>query len=412
MKKLFFGVVFTLVWAAGANVFAQTSNIVPYVTEIRAETRNNLVRLTWIDSPDLRGPVYIYRSARPFNSAIPANIRPVVVSYGEQFFIDDIFDMDNVYYYIAASDISGRRFDLILPQINSTSLIAAQSQEGASPVRPGQPVAAAPAIGIYNFRAAEDGEKVILTFDITANLQVGMQHRNAILYRSMQPISISEDLLNSVIVQSGISSPFIDFPVPGFPWYYAIIFEDEIRSGNIGIVPGVNTTVSAVTIFREQVQEQEQFLRPIPLPILTLNEARGDSVFLTQTPSRIPLGVEAENILRYAPLPHREAFIFKSPRVFAVDLAAPKSGEESVLFQIVNDYFLNSEWEDARISLQRFLSLPRSAEAEVRARFYLGQALYYTGYYRQALMEFLAIRTFDPAEANAWIDAVLTALVY
>jgi hypothetical protein len=211
-------------------------------------------------------------------------------------------------------------------------------------------------------------------------------------------------------VQSGITSPFIDLPTPGFSWFYTVIFEDEIISGNMGIKPGINSTVNAISIYSDQIQEQ--LLRPIPLPILTLQDTRDGNVFLTQIPGQIPLSAEAVNMLRYVPLPPREPLNKKNPRVFAIDLSAPASGEDFALFQIIRDYFIVFDWENTRTSLQSFLSLQRSKETEARARFYLGQALYYTGNYRLALMEFLSFRTSNPQEANEWISVVLAAMVH
>jgi hypothetical protein len=407
MKKRFFPVFFTLFLATAAGIFAQSRDHTPYVSQIKVESRNNLIRITWVDSPDARGPVYIYRSARPFSGAIPANIRPVVVRYGEQYYIDDSDDMKNLYYFIAASDTSGKRYDIILPRINSASLDPVQSAEEAAAKPEAEELEAVEkAQGIYNLKARQDGERVIITFD------KDNKNRNAILYRSMQAITRSQDLLNAVIVQSGIDSPFVDFPVPvpGITWYYAVIFEDEIASGNMGIKPGTNATVTPVTVTSEQPVERN--LRPIPLPVLTLRNTVPESYFMTEIPEQVPLNAISESILRDTKMPSKAPLKLKKPRVFSVDLVAPTGGEESALFQIITEYFITFKWEDARISLQRYLSMPRSKDIEARARFYFGQTLYYTGNYRESLMEFMSIRSIYSAEANRWIDAVLSAMVY
>jgi len=378
----------------------------PYVTQIRAESRNNLIRITWVDSPDARGPVYIFRSARPFLGSIPANIRPVTVRYGVQYYIDDTDDMENIYYFIAASDTSGRRYDVIIPQTNSTNVNLSQEQtaeispastfaEARTPVQPVQ--------GISYLRANRDGERVIITY-ITS-----IPDKNAVLYRSMQPVRQPQDLLNAVIVQSGIRSPFVDFPVPGFTWYYAVIYEDEISSGNMGIRPGINATTTGVSISGEITAEQA--LRPIPLPMLALRNAVGEGFFLPEIIEQIPLSADAASMLRDTIITGRVPHVLKTPRVFVVDLQSPSSGEESALFQIVNEYFCLLDWEGARVNLQHYLSLPRSSDVEVRARFYLGQTLYYTGNYKEALLEFLFIRSIYPSEMNNWIEAILTAMV-
>ena len=389
-------------------VFAQNRDFIPYVSQIRVESRSNLIRLTWLDSPDARGPVYIYRSVRPFAGSIPANIRPVVVRYGEQYYIDDSDDMENVYYFVAASDLTGQRYDIILPRINSISLIPGQTSQESVGSADFEIPSVEPVQGISNLRATQDGERVIITFNTNG------PRKNAILYRSMTQIRTPQDLLNAVIVQSRIDSPFVDFPVPvpGLEWFYAVIYEDEVASGNMGIKPGVNATSTAVTVTSEQTPERP--LRPIPLPVLTLRNTMPDSHFMTEIPEQAaaPLSSVSENILRGTKMPSKTPLTLKKPRVFAVDLVAPTGGEESALFQIITEYFVTFQWETARISLQHYLSLPRSKDIEARARFYLGQTLYYTGNHREALMEFLKIRSIHAAEANNWIEAVLTAMVY
>ena len=404
MGKKFSLVIILLLLAVGTNLFAQGRNNTPYVSDIKIESRNNLIRLTWTDSPDARGPVYIYRAARPFSGSVPANIRPVIVRYGEQYYIDDSDDMQNLFYFIAASDISGRRYDVILPRINSASLIP--DSDTLPPIMLSSPELMQEEYtdGIYNIRANQDGDKVIITFEMAS------PRKNAILYRSTHPVRQPQDLLNAVIVQSRVRSPFTDSPVPGLSWYYAIVYEDEISSGNIRIINGVNSTVSAVTIFSDQ--NQERSLRPIPLPMLTLHNAISESFFITEIPYQIPLSIESADMLRDARMPQKKPLDLKNPRVFSVDLVAPTGGEDSALFQIVMECFVKFDWESAGIRLQHYLSLPRSRDIEARARFYYAQSLYYTGSYRESLMEFLTFRSLYPDEANAWIEAVLTAMVH
>jgi len=402
MEKRHFLALLVLFLAFNAFLTAQTGEYTPYVSQVQVEVRNNLIRLTWVDSPDARGPVYIFRSVRPFGDFVPANLRPIEVKYGEQYFVDDTDDMENLYYFIAASDVSGQRFDIILPRINSISLIPGQDDSD-------QNMLAGSDLnnltdGIVNLRATHDGEKVVITFETTGS------RRNAILYRSTQPIRSPGDLLHAVIVQQRVVSPFADYPVPGFAWYYFVIYEDEISSGNMGIRPGVNATISPVIISGTQTTERS--LRPIPLPVLTLNDSRDDGFFITEIPGDTALSRESSNILRNTDIPPKVPLVYKRPRAYVIDLTAPAGGEESALFQIVTEYFVKFEWENARDNLLHFLSSPRTREIEARTRFYLGQTFYFTGSYREALMEFLTFRSFNSEEANKWIEAILTAMVY
>jgi hypothetical protein len=387
--------------AVSAGLYAQ-NGASPVVSQIKAEARNNLIRLTWVDSPDARGPVYIFRSTRPFTGTIPANIRPVIVRYGEQYYIDDSDDISNLYYFIAASDTAGRRYDVIIPHTNSTNVNLSAAEAQAEPAAP-EPQAE-PVQGISNLRAVQDGERVVISFDVTG------QRKNAVLYRSAHPVRRPQDLLDAVIVRSGFDSPFVDFPVPGISWYYVLIFEEEISAGRMGITPGVNATVSAVTISEDRIAERA--LRPIPLPVMTLGNAAPESYFLPEASGQAPLSEGTARMLRNTEMPAKAPHAPRKPRIFTIDLQAPSGGEDSALFQIVNEYFVRRDWEGARTGLLHYLSLPRSKDVEARARFYLGQTLYFTGNYRGALFEFLTIRSLHPVEANIWIDAILSAMVY
>jgi len=411
MKKILLFQAMFLVMSAIMPLAAQSGDFFPYISQVRAEIRNSLVKLTWIDSPDVKGPVYIYRSARPFGGQIPANIRPIAVDYGTEFYIDDAEDVENIHYFIAASDASGRRYDIIIPRINSTGIVDGhplpQPEETPYPS-----VAAAPVSAVSNLAARldADGESVVIAY------RTPEPRRNAVLYRSMQPVRQPLDLLNAVIVQSAFVSPFVDFPAPGIPWYYAVIYEDEILTGDMTIIPGYNATTYPTVIYGGG-QAAKPSLRSIPLPLLTLDSVMppdgGAGGFLSGEIRNIPLSAASENMLknsiRYA---NKPPLVLKSPRVFVADLQPPSSGEESALAQIVDEYFEKFDWQGALISLQHYLSLPRSPDIEARARFYLGQTFYFTEKYREALLEFLSLKSFQPVEANLWIEAVLTAMVY
>jgi len=398
-KKLLIKTVI-LFLAFPAWLAAQSGDFFPYVTQVKAEIRNNIIRLSWVDSPDVRGPVYIFRSVRPFSGSIPANIRPIVVRYGTQYYLDDVDNMENIHYFIAASDTSGKRYDVIIPRMNSTNIV----QGNVQPVEeiPPTVAAAGPIEGVYNLTARPDGDRVIVIYNTPE------PRKNAILYRSMQPVRQPHDLLNAVIVQSGFSYQFVDFPAPEITWYYAVIYEDEILSGNVNVRPGINTTTSAVIITGDRMTEQS--MRSIPLPLLTLESLPGSHV--ANDSKTIPMNAASEfmlkNTIRYSKAPLE----LKSPRVFVVDLQAPAGGEDSALFEIVKEYFEKFDWENANASLRQYLSLPRSPDVQLRARFYFGQTLYFTGNYKEALLEFLSFRSFHPVEANIWIEAVLTAMVY
>jgi len=397
--------IFFLVLAMSASA-QDNGNYV--VSRVSAEARNNLIRLTWVDSPDAKGPVYIFRSSRPFSGSVPANLRPVTVKYGEQYYIDDSDDLEIIYYFVAASDVSGRRFDTIIPRVNSTNVNISGTVSEEELVL-NEPVTSPPIQGISNLAARLDGERILITFDVNG------PRKNAVLYRSAQPVREPRDLLNAVMVQSGLRSPFIDYPVPGLSYYYALVYEDEISGGSLVITPGINATLSAVTVYGGGTTERA--LRPIPLPAMTLNNALPEGYFLPDASGSASLSGDslsdnAKKVIRNTSVPEKAPIEQRKPRVFRVDLQSPAGGEDSALFEIISESFINRDWEKARVDLQHYLSLPHSKDVEARARFYFGQTLYFTGNFKGALFEFLSIKSIHPVEANMWIDSILAAMVY
>jgi hypothetical protein len=377
---------------------------------LEIEAKNNLIRLTWKDSPEVRGPVYIYRSGVPFDTAHPGlgKPAPVEVPYGVEYYIDEAETTGTIYYFAAASDEAGRKYDILLPAGNSASVNISVLSFAGTPLFLEEPKPAGLHGGIYALETTVLGEGVTISFLAT------YPGRNMVLYRSVQPITRTIDLLSAVIVQPGLFSPFTDYPVPGIQYYYAVIFEDELTRGSVGIYPGYNATLRPVEVKtggRVGLPGVKADIRSIPLPLMSLNYAVPELEGLAETPAEpVPLSRAARQALEsFRRAPRTEPL--KRPRAFSQDLdPEPAAGEEQALKAIVGGYFVKGDWENSRVELGRYLSLHNSAGIAARARFYLAQALYFSLSYREALQEFLLVRDFFPEEANRWINASLAAL--
>jgi hypothetical protein len=291
----------------------------PFVSGIEAEPRNNLIRLSWVDSPDATGPVYIYRAPAPFDDANSyALIRPIEVPYGVQSYIDEIEGGGDWYYFIASSDTEGRRYDIMLPYNNTISIALEYPEEEVVFTEPEpEDEPAPPPIRrrqvwneISNLRAVVRGDGVEITYTI------GDSSKVPVLYRSVTPIIANQSILNAVIVQSGIGSPYMDYPVPGIPYYYALITEDELFSGGMEIQPGINATRDPVEIpsgYRVGLKNSPD-IRSIPLPLISVNRV---STTGTETPAPVPLSPRAEQAVSgIKPSENFSRIPFKAPRAF------------------------------------------------------------------------------------------------
>ena len=413
IKRLFwialtFALIITPISAQTTQVFA------PFVSELQGELRNGLIRLSWIDSPDIKGPVFIYRSTRPFDGGSPLQgsgteprlARPIEIPYGVQSYVDEIEAEGTFYFFAVASDESGRLFEIPIASANTIRIqISADSTipatipaviEIALPERP-----PAPPARISALEASVQGDRIIITF------QEG-DEKNIALYRSIRPISQTQDLLGAVILQTKINSPFTDYAIPGIPYYYAVVAENDLIQGTVSIIPGRNATRASVEVSRTPA-DRDRELRAIPLPqVSTQAVAPGVSTY-TETPA-VELSPQASAALSIIPVKVEEPEL-KKPRVFARDLETPpERGEDFALSSVIRGSFAAKRWDAAREELAGFLALPRNPDTRARARFYLGQSYYFLQKPREGLFEFLSIQDRYPAEAAEWIQASLDML--
>ncbi len=407
----------------------------PFVSRISAEVKNDMVKITWIDSRDAAGPVYVYRSTSDFLKAgIPVSGKPIEVPRGAQSYIDQVDAAGTWHYFLAASDEKGTKYQVLIPfgNVLSVSVTPLATQEAAAvsaanssssgagrdaaagPAKPGTEAAkagTAQAVSISGINASVEEDAVRIGYASES------PEKTPLLYRSAQPLRRIQDLLDAVIAQAGtIGGSFLDYPVPGIPYYYAVIYEEDLKGGAVAILAGKNATVAPVEVsagrYRIGLPGPISEIRTMPLPLIavqTIVPGAGFAAF--DTAVQAPLSLEASKAIAQLSVKAKPRLPpDKKPRAFAQDLAAPAGGEEDALRSIVQGPFARKDWKTAADEFSKYLSLPRSANSEARARFYLGQAFYFNGRMRESLFEFLLVQNQYPGEASEWLQAVLPRL--
>lgn len=412
--------------AAPLNTFGQANEadntdekvFAPFVSRIAASEKDGRVSLSWVDSRDAVGAVFVYRAVGAFDAtagSLPTDAQKIAeVPYGAQSYIDTPPKPGTWTYYLAAVDANGVRYDIVIPFGN---IAAATVEKRAAVVPEVTPPPTAPAPGpetppnveirrVTGVSATVTGDAVLVSFKAVPSVQT------ILVYRSAAAIIRTSDLLDAVIVQAAPASltPVVDYPVPGIGYFYALVPEDDLKAGRVRLEAGVNTTTIPVEVppgrYRVGLPGPPRDIRSMPLPIISFD----DGVVHPANP--VPLSPAAAKLVaelignrKITPQPERR------PRAFPQDLETPAGGEEYALRSIVQGPFAKRDWEESAKQIVRYLSLSRTEAAEARARYYLGQAYFFSGRYSEALFEFLLAQSQYYAEGQEWIDAVLPRLI-
>ncbi len=384
--------------ASGGDIFA------PFPSRIRVAMKGLSVILSWEDSPDVDGDYAVYRHTKAIDSTTFPDARYLgAVPSGTMGYEDAPPDSREYYYLVLGRDKSGRVYEVFIPLMNATM----------SPVA--APVPDKPKAAVESISAARRNDSVVLSYVVS---RPGERY---VLYRHVEPILSVPKLLEATLVAlfEDTSGGFVDYPVPGIPYFYALVEERSLSSGEIKLEAGVNATTEAVTIpagvYRTGLPAMSEVSRDIPLPYLALSKSVGEDADPIAGAVNVPeprkLSVETEKALKRALAGVAPAAsTAPSLRVFSEDLSQATGAEDYTLGIIVRDKFRKGLYDETADQLARYLSIQRGPNAEARAHFYRGQALAMTGKLRDAFFEFLLAEDRYYVESNEWVNYILSTL--
>ncbi|MDR0663474.1 MAG: hypothetical protein LBF80_05275 [Spirochaetaceae bacterium] len=505
MKRVCF--VLTALVFAWSTAFTQAI-FAPFVSRLSAAVIGRQVRLSWLDSDSVDGAVFIYRSTEPYTNNDAADISQdfvAMVPHGIQTYVDVVPSDGKWYYFAVASDFSQQRYTLLIPFSNTIDVTvgtggAAQSsipspytgtnaneyapvfynfygsqfasepnqppytqgaQVNSATVNPQVPTnnAVWPPYsiveGLINPPARADITGIMAVagskgIEITFNAPDS--RKNPVLYRSIQPLRSFADLLTATVVGLGVRSPYTDYVTPGVPYYYAVVYEDDLRAGKGDIFPGSNstfipaevpvnqpaaapTTAPVVGGYAPYSQAQPQAVTPVAPAWSNESTSQygGGSLYgsgaygMDGGGSRYGSGAygmdggaytrtqQNSNEIRGYETPSYqnqtdETLVLSEPRVFNRDMRTSSEPEDHRLSLIVQGPFMWRDWQAARAQFSDFIVSASNKAAAERARFYLAQCWYFIGDIRTALSSFLKLQSVFPDEISIWIQASLNRI--
>jgi hypothetical protein len=242
-----------------------------------------------------------------------------------------------------------------------------------------------------------------------------------LLFWGTAPLSTAEDLLSStstIQLDPGTTRYFV--PVfPGVDYWFAVLDAGLYKIGQTSLVSGVSTTTTPLQIPVAAGRLSASLpaaRRAMPLPSLSVTlgvqsglQLAGPAVPVLPAIRDVSAATEKSISLlmkSIQPPPVRE----RTRQVLSTDATPMPAGELARLQAIVAGPFTTGDLAMASRGLIDFLRLPRSAQVEAHARYYLGQTYYFQGKARDALMEFLLSEDYYYQEAQPWKDACFEKL--
>lgn len=95
------------------------------------------------------------------------------------------------------------------------------------------------------------------------------------------------------------------------------------------------------------------------------------------------------------------------PYIFEEDLISPDGGDDYLLFEILKQYFVHKNYDEAIVQLNKLAGTNIKDSTRSRVYFYIGECEYLTGEYEKAVKSFVKVQDIYPSLARKWINSSL-----
>lgn len=374
----------------------------PLVSALAASAVEHRIRLAWKDPVDSRtGSASVYRSLQAIDSVPPRGAELLDRVPAGQESYEDIPPDDQRYFYAVLWEQQGKRTNpgIYAGRNRTAEAVAVQ-------VRATEAQMASLITGIRAELSA-DGESVTVSF------RSGNPRRELLLFWSTSPIATEEDLSKAAtpipLEPRTLKHPV--YTIPGADSWFAVLDAGLFKVGKANLVPGENATRTPLAVPLRAAEGQAVRRRNLPLPELRINTAIGTGPETglppaLQAPPLVPVSsAAAKAIASILSSVADPAFPEMKPTVLPADRAPGASADLQSLPSIAAGPLMQGRMADASQRLLDFLKVHRDPDTVSRTRFYLGQAYYFQGRFREAFLEFLSAQDMLYAAVQHWMDA-------
>ena len=397
--RLYKSTVLLAFFLSGLHLFAQESQLPPFVSRLTAVSNDNGVLLTWQDSDETDGDYYIYSHSQEITESNLAEAELLsTVETGVQEYLD-VPDSEGPHYYaVLASTETGEQYEFFVPYRNKTTRGVRYTPSEEAEVE---------IVDISDITAAINEEKVTLTFTATSGEDI-------VIYRSTEKLQSAADLVEAVLLETQTFSgtPFLDKPMAGIPYYYGVFYDSDLRTGGALFEEGENVLIVPIQIplaKTSTITKIKPVTRVRPLPYLMLSSTIDTGERLKAGAYETPLKTTTlsektrESIDALLSDTDPPAYGAKQPVWFS----DKNNGE---LEAILEKPFAEERWDDALSAIGSYTRTRRTEYEQQRANFYEGQCLYFLGKYEEAFMKFIFAEDAGYIEVQPWLDDIISLL--
>ncbi len=367
----------------------------PIPSAIKAEAEENRITISWKPFENQKTGCKILRHTKPITLSNYIEAEEAGITKKDSFSFTEILEKPGEFFYavVPYEENTGAQTIFFVPSENSLVFPVEVTMK------------------------EEDPDMQISMFDVILKNQAVIvnwassdKNKPVILYRSTLPFENQTALTRATIIATlnEDSLPYVDYPVPGVPYYYAAVPENIIRSGTALFKYGENTNEFPVEVPAEYADlkpQRKNTARAVPLPTLNIPGQ------VDKTPVRFSRNTEKilTSLNGLAGTTANTPAIQDVPYRFPEDYEA-SGGEESALKKILDDSFQTKQWEKLASELSVFMTLRRTPEISARVHFYLGQAYFFTSAYDKALEEFLLSQEMYYNKSREWVQRTMKKL--
>lgn len=233
------------------------------------------------------------------------------------------------------------------------------------------------------------------------------------IYRDTRQIASYAQIKNiSPIAQiDSIFSGYTDLVKDYNDYFYCVLAVTKDSSVPYDLILlSFNSTVKGVHISMNtqqkepQKKEQEKLyyegtLRETPLPFIDIVE---NSLQPEPTVSE-----EAAFAAQTLTNKNKKRDPVLKPYIFEEDLISPDGGDDYLLFEILKQYFVHKNYDEAIVQLNKLAGTNIKDSTRSRVYFYIGECEYLTGEYEKAVKSFVKVQDIYPTLARKWINSSL-----